>query len=77
MGAQTFPLPYKGLNKGLPFTTMPSEYSSWMKNIRPRDVLEGRMRLGKRPGAAKWGAPTQIGAAEQPVVAICTVSSVI
>jgi len=33
--------------------------------------------LDHMTGLDKWGAGTQIGAAEQPVVAMCTVSSVV
>jgi len=47
-----------------------------MNNIRPRDALENRLRIGQRPGLDKWGAGNQIGGAEQPVVAICVVNSV-
>ena len=73
--AVNVPLCIKGINKGLPVNTTPSEFSSYMNNVRPTDVLEGRIRLGQRPGLKKWSA-TQIGAAEQPVVAICSVSTV-
>lgn len=69
------PLPIKGINKGLPVNTTPSEYSSYMNNVRPTDVLEGRLRLGQRPGLKKW-SDTQIGGVENPVVAICSVSTV-
>ena len=47
-----------------------------MNNVRAKDVLAGRLRIGQRPGLAKWGAPTQVGGIELPVVAMCTVSSV-
>lgn len=47
-----------------------------MNNVRPVDVLERQLRLGQRPGLDKWGSGTQIGAAEQPVVAVCLVSAV-
>lgn len=50
--------------------------SGYMNNVRPTDVLEKRIRLGKRPALVKWGAGTQIGAAEQPVVAMCVVAAV-
>jgi hypothetical protein len=77
MNSQSLQLPFRGINKGVAVCVTPSEYSSHMNNIRPTDVLEKRIRLGKRPGLKKWGAPTQIGALEVPVVAICTVSSVV
>jgi len=47
-----------------------------MKNMRLYDTLDTRARGGQRPGLDKWGDGDQIGAAEQPVVAIVTVSSV-
>ena len=75
--AQSLPIPIKGINKGLSVVSVPSEYSSNMNNVRPRDVLEGKMRLGQRPGLKKWGAGTLIGGANQPVVAICSVSKVV
>ena len=73
--AVNIPLPIKGLNKGLPVTVSPSEYSSYMNNVRPVDVLEGRLRIGQRPGLKKWTA-TQIGGVENPVVDMITVSTV-
>jgi len=74
--SQTLPLPLRGLNKGLSVAQTPSEYSSYMNNVRPRDVLEGKLRLGQRPGLKKWGSGTLIGSTNQPVVAMCSVSTV-
>ena len=68
--------PYEGVDKGRALTEQLELTVSHMNNVRPRDVLENRMRGGQRPALDKWGAGTQIGAAEQPVVAICIVSSV-
>jgi hypothetical protein len=76
MDSKPIPLPLRGINKGVAVCYVPDEYSSDMLNVRPIDVLEKRVRLGKRPGLKKWGAGTQIGSAEQPVVCICSVSSV-
>lgn len=67
---------YEGIDKGRALTEQPKLTASHMNNVRPRDVLDNRMRGGQRPGLDKWGAGTQIGSAEQPVVAICIVSSV-
>jgi hypothetical protein len=67
--SQELPIPLQGINKG--------SRSSNMNNVRPRDVLEKRIRLGQRPGLARWGSGTQIGATEQPVVAIAVVHSVV
>ena len=47
-----------------------------MNNMRVYDTLDNRARGGQRAGLDKWGAGNQIGAAEQPVVAMCVVSSV-
>jgi hypothetical protein len=46
-----------------------------MNNVRPVDVLERQLRLGQRPGLSKWSTD-QIGAAEQPVVAMTIVAAV-
>ena len=67
--------PIKGISKGLPVDKEEVLSSGFMSNIRPTDVLEKRIRLGKRPGLDKWST-NQIGASEQPVVAMCIVSAV-
>lgn len=46
-----------------------------MDNIRPIDILGKRIRIGQRPGLANWST-TQIGASEQPVVALISISTV-
>lgn len=69
--------PYEGIDKGRALNEQPNMTSPNMNNVRPYDVLDNRMRGGQRPGLGKWGNGDQIGAAEQPVVAICTVSSVV
>lgn len=76
MNSTTINLPLKGINKGVAVCYVPTEYSSDMMNVRPVDVLDKRVRLGKRPGLKKWGAGTQIGGSSQPVVAITSVASV-
>jgi len=68
--------PIKGISKGLPVDKEHPTTSGYMNNVRPIDTLERRLRLGQRPGLDKWGAGTQIGAAEQPVVAMCIVAAV-
>lgn len=68
--------PIKGVSKGLPVDKEQPTTSGYMNNVRPIDSLERRLRLGQRPGLDKWGAGTQVGAAEQPVVAMCVVSAV-
>jgi len=71
-----FGLPIKGFSEGFPVENQPANTSGSMNNVRPTDVLEGRIRLGQRPPLDKWGAGTLIGGAEQPVVAMCIVSSI-
>ncbi|KKN06168.1 hypothetical protein LCGC14_1080060 [marine sediment metagenome] len=69
--------PIRGISKGLPVDKEPITTSGYMNNVRPIDTLERRLRLGQRPGLDKWGAGVQIGAAEQPVVALTVVASVL
>ena len=68
--------PIKGVSKGLPVDKEQPTTSGYMNNVRPVDVLERQLRLGQRPGLAKWGAGTQIGDSEQPVVACVVVAAV-
>jgi len=70
------PNPIQGVSKGVPVDKESPATSGYMSNVRPIDVLEKRIRLGQRPALDKWGAGTQVGAAEQPVVAMCIVASV-
>jgi len=67
--------PIKGISKGLPVDKEQPTTSGYMNNVRPVDVLEKQLRLGQRPGLDKW-SDTQIGDAEQPVVAMCIVAAV-
>ena len=68
--------PMMGLHKGAAGANQPPMTSPDLKNVRPLDALEERARGGQRPGLDKWGAGTQIGATERPVVAMCVVRSV-
>lgn len=69
------PLPIKGIHKGITVSVTPQEYTTNMDNVRPKDVLESRIRLGQRPGLAKWSTD-QVGGSDQPVVEMLSVSSV-
>ncbi len=71
------PAPIQGILKGFSPDKPMQNYSEYMNNCRPQDVLEKRIRMGQRPGLDKWGVGTKIGDSEQPVVAICAVSSVV
>ena len=70
------PSPVQGILKGFSPDKPMQNYSEYMNNCRPQDVLEKRIRIGQRPGLDKWST-TQIGGSEQPIVAICIVSSVV
>ncbi|MCP4598508.1 hypothetical protein [Neptuniibacter sp.] len=68
--------PIKGQHKGGVTSLLPPLTSNDMNNMRPYDTLDDRARGGQRPGLDKWGDGDQVGAAEQPVVAMCIVTSV-
>ena len=71
-----FGIPIKGINKGFPVAEVYQEYSPRMNNVRVKDVLASRLRLGQRPGLSKWSA-TQVGNVTNPVVEIGSVSTVV
>ena len=74
--AITILFPIKGEVKSSPAGLGDNSSSQSLKNVRPQEVLTGRLRGGQRPGLDKWGAGVQIGGAEQPVVAMCVVAAV-
>lgn len=67
--------PTGGKHNGFPAGKQPANTSRDMNNVRP--YFDGKAVGGQRDGLDKWGNGDQIGAAEQPVVKMCTVSSVI
>jgi len=64
--------PFNGIHTGGLPGSQPSNTSPRMQNVRP--YWAGRLRGGQRPGMKKWSS-ILIGGAEQPVVAICSVSA--
>jgi len=70
---QVLIFPFRGQHIGALPGNQPEQTSPKLLNVRP--LYKGRFRGGQRPGLKKWSA-TQIGSAEQPVVAICSVSVV-
>ena len=66
--------PKRGLHTGFAASEQPHNTSRDLNNMRL--YWQNRACGGQRDGLNKWGAGTQIGAAEQPVVAMCSVSSV-
>ena len=69
--------PLLGVNRGRVTSGQPFATVSDMNNMRLYDVLDKRARGGQRPGQNGWGAKVLVGANNQPVVAMCVVSSVI
>ena len=76
MANREFTPPVKGIHRGLPADKAAPATSEYMNNVRAKG-FSGRITIVQRPALDKWGAGTQVGAAEQPVVAMCTVSSVV
>ena len=76
MANLSFSLPVQGFSEGFPVDKSDPMTSGYINNVRPIDSLERRIRLGQRPGLDKWGAGTQVGTAEQPVVCMISVSTV-
>jgi len=69
-------MPIRGISRIISVDKEPKLFSGYLNNVRPTDVLENRIRLGQRPGLDRWSTD-QVGDAEQPVVSICIVSSVV
>jgi len=72
-----FNLPVRGFSEGMPVDKSDPSTSGHICNVRVRGTLGKRIRISQRPGVTHWGAGTQVGAAEQPVVAMIAVSTVI
>jgi len=62
-----FALPLEGYSRGLTPGTEKVTTSPYMNNVRPRDTLEGWIRLGQRPGLKK-SYSQQIGGGAYPIV---------
>lgn len=69
--------PLLGINKGMATSKQPFATASQMNNVRLYGVLDKRARGGQRPGLTPWGNEDLIGDSNQPVVAMCTVSSIL
>lgn len=76
MANREFVPPVRGKSEKLPVDKAQPATSGYMNNVRGTSSLSKRFIVCQRPALDKWGAGNQIGAAEQPVVAIITVSSV-
>ena len=69
-----WPLPLKGLNRGVSVEKTDKSYTDSCSNVMPTDAGENRLRLAKRPGFDKWD-DTQVGASEQPVTYLLVVTT--
>ena len=67
--------PYKGVHKGRAGCDQPKGTSPDLKNVRPYDTLDKRIRGGQRPGIDKLFSQ-QIGGAAKPIIDMCTVTVV-
>jgi len=76
MANVVFTPPIRGIHKGLPADNPAPNTSEYMNNVRAKG-FGGRILIVQRDGLDKWGAGTQVGAAEQPVVSMCTVATVV
>lgn len=77
MAMKIFLPPVRGILKGVDAGQPMDDFSEHMNNMRPKSTLNNKIIICQRPGMSKWGAGTQIGDAEQPVVAMCVVSAVV
>lgn len=73
MANKNFSLPVKGVNYGFPVDKTPPTHSGYMNNVRLRDTLENRIRLGQRPGLKK-AYSQQIGGADSLIKALGSVT---
>ena len=70
-----FQLPLEGFSRGLTPGTEKVTTSPYMSNVRPRDTLEGWIRIGQRPGLKKAYAQ-QIGGGANPIVWMGSITTV-
>ena len=71
----SIPLPLGGYSEGFPIDKQQSGTSAHMSNVRPRDVLDKKIRLGKRPGLKK-AYSQQIGGASFPIIELLSVTTI-
>ena len=69
--------PLLGINKGVATSKQLYATSFLMNNMRLYGVLDSRARGGQRPGLTAWGNEDLVGDSNQPVVAMCIISSIL
>jgi len=67
--------PLGGYSEGFPVEQQQQATSGYMKNCRPRDVLEGKLRIGQRPGLKK-AYSEKISGEAAPIVWLGSVTTV-
>lgn len=75
MAYQEIQLPLAGKSSGLAVTKESAVTSGYMLNVRPRDTLERRIRLGKRPGLKK-AYSSVLGAGTVPIIWLGSVTTI-
>jgi len=70
-----FTPPIQGIHRGLPADKPAPNTSEYMNNVRAKG-FGGRILIVQRDGLDKWST-NQVGDSENPVVAICSVASVV
>lgn len=75
MAVQQVPVPIKGYSEGLPVEAQQQATCGYMNNCRPRDVLEGKLRVGQRPGLKK-AYSQQIGGGSYPIVWLGSITTI-
>lgn len=70
-----WPLPLKGFSRGLTPGTENVLTTAYCDNVRPRDTLEGWIRLGQRSGLKK-AYSQQVGGSDKPVTWLGSVTSI-
>jgi len=73
MAVQEINLPLGGQSEGFQPDKQPVATTGYCQNIRPRDVLENKLRIGQRPGLKK-AYNQQIGGAAKPIVQILSIT---
>lgn len=76
MAYAEIPVPLQGFSEGMPVAAEKSANTGYANNVRPRDVLEKRFRIGQRPGMKK-AYSQQIGGAASPIVWLGSITSMV
>ena len=76
MANRSFPLPIKGFSEGLSVEVAPPLTSGYLNNVRAMDVLERKVRIGKRPGLKKLYSQQIGNATSHPCLILLSVTVV-